>query len=115
MQYPASPGSHELGKIAVYQRDLLKMRLQPLLCGLQRHGVAVDTDQAAGREPLANLQRMACPAERPVEIDPVRLHVQHIDRFMEQDGLMCKFHQNPSSSMTAARFSGVSVSLSSFS
>ena len=51
-------------------------------------------------------------AKGAVQIDAVGLDIQSIDALPQEYGAVYKFHQKSSSSMTAARFSGVRVSAS---
>ena len=102
----------QVGKIIMHQGHPVETGCQTPAGGFQRHRVPVHADQAAGGQPSGNLQGMTGAAQSTVQIDSVRLDVQGLDAFVQQHGLMYKFHQKSSSSMTAARDSGVSVSAS---
>ena len=91
----------------MYQRHARKIGRKALLCRIQRDLIAVNADQAAGRQALDDLRGVTGAAQRPVEIDPVRADVQRLDALVQQNRFMLKFHQKPSSSITAAMASGV--------
>ena len=95
------------------KRDLAFVALQSLGRGLQRHCITVNSHKTTCRELLADLQRMSRSTKRSVQIYAVRMNIERLHALPQKHGLVYKFHQKPSSSITAARFSGVSVSRSS--
>ena len=102
----------DLGEIAVYQSDPIHPRGQPLLCRFQRHRITVHADEPTGGQPLYDLAGMTGSAQCAVQIDSIGLDVQGVNALPQEYGAMYKFHQKSSSSITAARFSGVRVSAS---
>ena len=65
---------------------------QTFSCGLDRVGVLVKGDEPAGGEAFRNLTAVAGAAGGAVDIDPVRPDPEAVQRLLEQDAHMCKFH-----------------------
>ena len=61
---------------------------QPLPGRLNSGQVPVNPYEAAGRQPAQELQRVACPAQRTVQIRPRRLDVQRLKALLQQHRLM---------------------------
>ena len=87
---------------------------QPLSGSLQCHRVPVDADEPTGGQPFGDMIGVARTAQGAVHIDTVRLDIQALNAFIQEDGNMMKFAHSPIASKDAKSFSGVRFSSSNF-
>ena len=70
--------------------------------------VPIHANKTARGQAGGDLIRVPAQSKRAVQVSPIRFYVQILDTFPQQHGHMLRLiHQNSSSSITAAMFSGL--------
>ena len=78
----------QLVEVAVDQGHLVHPLPQPLLGRVQGRLVPVHADEPSGGQPPGDLPAVARPAQRPVQVDPVRADVQGLDALLQKHRLV---------------------------
>ena len=78
----------QIGKVAVEQCHTAPPGSQELFRRVNGGLIPVNADKAPGGQPPGNLPAVARPAQRPVQVDPVRADVQGLDALLQKHRLV---------------------------